>query len=327
MQRLRDGHGNAPAARRCSDPGHSPGSRPPAVGASAPSCYRRIVTRLWDMLGRSLALAALVLVLASCAARSASAPGPLDAAASPVAAAAVPAGPSAEAAAPPAGVAAEKPAGDARPAPAAGAAEPPREDALLQARLAARARTFLGRRGPFRAAGERFNGDCSGFVEAVYASEGLALRELVAQVAPGERSAVKAVWLAAQRRGVTFGAEEAPAPGDLVFWHDTYDRNHNRKADDRFTHVGIVERVEDGTVHFLHRGHRGVVRGVMTLARAHQARARDGQPLNSRLRARSHPVKRGGLAAELFAGYARLDAAPLLRQGAVAARSGAGVEP
>jgi cell wall-associated NlpC family hydrolase len=175
----------------------------------------------------------------------------------------------------------------------------------LRARLAERARAFLGQRGPFLAAGQRFTGDCSGLVEAVYAAEGLDLRGALQQAAPRERRGAKAAWLAAQAEGTTFGAEELPAPGDLVFWHDTYDRNRNRKADDPFTHVGIVERVQDGTVHFIHRGGKGVARGVMTLARPHQAMDGEGRRLNSKLRARSHPVKRGGLAAELFAGFAR----------------------
>jgi hypothetical protein len=76
-------------------------------------------------------------------------------------------------------------------------------------------------------------------------------------------------------------------------------------VDDRFTHVGIVERVEGDSVHFIHRGGRGVARGVMTLARPHEATDGEGRRLNSTLRARSHPVRRGGLAAELFAGYSR----------------------
>jgi hypothetical protein len=180
-----------------------------------------------------------------------------------------------------------------------------RETVGLRARLAARARTFLGQRGPFHAAGERFTGDCSGLVEAVYAAEGLDLRGAMQRAAPDERRGARAAWLAGRAGGTTFGAEAAPAPGDLVFWHDTYDRNRNRKADDRFTHVGIVERVDGETVHFIHRGGRGVARGVMTLSRPHEATAgEDGRHLNSTLRARSHPVRHGGLAAELFAGYA-----------------------
>jgi hypothetical protein len=48
----------------------------------------------------------------------------------------------------------------------------------------------------------------------------------------------------------------------------------------------------------------------MTLARGSEAAASDGQLLNSTLRARSHPVRGGGLAAELFAGFGRLDGPP-----------------
>jgi hypothetical protein len=44
----------------------------------------------------------------------------------------------------------------------------------------------------------------------------------------------------------------------------------------------------------------------MTLARRHEASAPDGRRLNSAVRARSHPARSGGLAAELFAGFGRL---------------------
>lgn len=221
------------------------------------------------------------------------------------------------------------------PSPAAGAgpafseadlpdtdAPPPRDARLdagaeafdLQARLAVRARSYLGRRGPFRAKGQRFGSDCSGFVEAVYAAEGVMLRDLMQRAAPEERGGVKAAWVAARENGRVFGQDEWPAPGDLVFWNDTYDRNRNRRADDRFTHVGIVEYVEDGTVYFLHRGGRGVARGVMTPGRPSEATDADGRKLNSAIRATSHPVKDGGLAGELLAGYGRIDLARVPRE-------------
>jgi hypothetical protein len=72
-------------------------------------------------------------------------------------------------------------------------------DSGLQARIVARARSFLGRRGPFKAAGDTFNGDCSGLAQAVYAAEGIDLRGLMQQAAPHERRGVKAAWLAASR--------------------------------------------------------------------------------------------------------------------------------
>jgi hypothetical protein len=175
----------------------------------------------------------------------------------------------------------------------------------LQARLAARASSLLGEAGEFRVGGARFAPDCTGFVEAVYEAEGIPLRTLMRRAAPGERTGVDAAWRAVSAYGSVLGRRDWPAPGDLVFWHDTYDRNRNRRTDDRFTHVGIVERVDGGTVHFIHRGGKGVARGVMTLARPHAAADGDRRPLNSTLRARSHPVRHGGLAAELFAGFAR----------------------
>jgi hypothetical protein len=202
----------------------------------------------------------------------------------------------------------------------------------LRARLVARARQLLGQRGPFRAAGQRFTPDCSGFVAAVYAAEGIDLRGAMQRAAPHERGGARAAWLAALAAGTAFGAAERPEPGDLVFWNDTYDRNRNRRADDPLTHVGIVERVEDGTVHFVHRGHRDVARGVMTLARPHEATGSDGRRLNSQLRSRSHPVKHGGLAAELLAGYSRPRAADAPRSLAHSGRrahavSGPGTPP
>lgn len=178
----------------------------------------------------------------------------------------------------------------------------------LQARLAARGASLVGHAAAFRVGGERFNADCTGFVEAVYALEGVPLHALMRRAAPGERSGVVAIYRAASAYGVVFGGGgEWPAPGDLVFWHDTYDRNRNGKADDPFTHVGIVEYVVDGTVVFLHRGGQAVARGAMTPERPGE-KAADGVALNSAIRRKDArlanvPV----LAGALFAGYGRLD--------------------
>ncbi|HET7824181.1 MAG TPA: CHAP domain-containing protein [Anaeromyxobacter sp.] len=211
---------------------------------------------------------------------------------------------------------AEAPPPQAEPAPVEGGPARPRlvrfDDELavfdFEARLAARARAYLGRRGPFRSKGQRFGSDCSGFVEAVYAAEGLLLRDLMQRDAPEERGGVKAAWYAARAHGRVFRPPEWPAPGDLVFFSDTYDRNRNGRADDRFTHLAIVEYVEDGTIHFLHRGARGVARGVVTPERPDEASDGD-RPLNSVIRARTHPVKDGGLAGQLLEGFGRIDPA------------------
>ncbi len=191
----------------------------------------------------------------------------------------------------------------------------------LQARLAARAASLVGHASGFEAGGERFNADCTGFVEAVYALEGVALRPLMRAAAPGERSGVWAAYRAMERYGVLFGGGgEWPAPGDLVFWRDTYDRNRNGRADDGLTHVGVVEYVVDGTVVFVHRGGKAVARGAMTPDRPGE-RSAGGVALNSTLRARNPRLEAvPALAGALFAGYGRLDPAKLPRGLDVAAR-------
>jgi hypothetical protein len=180
----------------------------------------------------------------------------------------------------------------------------------LQARLAVRAASLLGHAAEFRVRGERFNPDCTGFVQAVYEAEGIPLRALMRRAAPAERSGVAAALRTFEAYGVVFGGGgEWPAPGDLVFWRDTYDRNRNGRADDGLTHVGIVEYVVDGTVVFLHRGGKAVARGAMTPDRPTEAKA-NGVVVNSPIRARN-PRLAGvpALAGALFAGYGRLDPA------------------
>ncbi len=186
---------------------------------------------------------------------------------------------------------------------------PGRDGDDLGARVVARAEQDLGLAGPFRVEGERFPADCSGFVASVYQAEGVPLRRLMGQAAPGETSGVAAAYQAVRAYGVAFGGGgEWPRPGDLVFFHDTYDRNRNGLVDDPFTHMGIVERVEDGSVTFLHRGARGVARGTLTLERPHQPHDADGRELNSVLRdKRPRLAGEPALAGELFMAYGRID--------------------
>jgi hypothetical protein len=179
----------------------------------------------------------------------------------------------------------------------------------VQASLAARAASLAGHTGDFRLGGERFGPDCTGFVQAVYEAEGIPLRTLMRRAAPSERIGVAAAFRAMESYGVVFGGGGRwPEPGDLVFWHDTYDRNRNGRRDDRFTHVGIVEYVaDDGTIVFVHRGGRAVARGAMNPQRPGEASA-SGVILNSPLRSKT-PRASGVpvLAGALFAAYGRID--------------------
>ena len=171
---------------------------------------------------------------------------------------------------------------------------------------------WLGRSGPFVAAGRRFHADCSGFVEAAYEARGIPIRDAVPIRPEDEWKASAALHRASRELGVLYGAEREPLPGDLVFFENTYDRNRNGVADDGITHVGLVERVRrDGSVVFLHRGGRGVGRGSLDLRHPSQARGALGEPRNTVLRARRARDPRGTayLAGELFAGFGRIDPA------------------
>jgi surface antigen len=89
----------------------------------------------------------------------------------------------------------------------------------------------------------------------------------------------------ARREGLRH-KRKVPSPGDIAFFDDTYDRNHNRRRDDDLTHVAVVESVaSDGTITLVHKGGRGVMRIEMNLRRPDERRDADGRELNDHLRA------------------------------------------
>jgi hypothetical protein len=98
-----------------------------------------------------------------------------------------------------------------------------------------------------------------------------------------------------------------PSPGDVAFFDDTYDRNGNGRLDDELSHVAIVESVdEDGTIHLVHVGSKGVVRIVMNLRRPEDHVDEAGKVLNDYLRAHADgdAPRTRYLAGELWAGFA-----------------------
>jgi hypothetical protein len=165
--------------------------------------------------------------------------------------------------------------------PAAGVDVPLAAPALeapgLRPRIVAAARALLGR--PFR-------GDCSAFVLSLLRKAG------VAAALPPARSRSEALWLGGER-------VEAPEPGDLAFFHDTYDRNRDGRLNDRWTHVALVETVEGEQVTLLHRGLHGVERFRMDLAHPSDASAND----RLRIPRRGEPPGTRHLAGELFTGF------------------------
>jgi hypothetical protein len=137
-----------------------------------------------------------------------------------------------------------------------------------------------------RQLGRAYRGDCSGFVLSVLRGAGVEV-----SLRPA-RSRSESLFVASRR-------VRAPKPGDLAFFHDTYDRDRDGRADDPFTHVALVEAVEGAAVLLLHRGSRGIERVRMDLGRPSDRRAND--PV--RPARRGDPPRSRRLAWELFAGY------------------------
>jgi len=129
--------------------------------------------------------------------------------------------------------------------------------------------------------GRSFRSDCSGFVCAAYHAINL---DLIDPEARG-RSGTELLYRTFQKEGrIQSGA--ALKRGDLLFFHNTWDRNGNKLRDDRFTHVGLDEAVErDGRATFLHFASGRVKRGVLNLRHPHVSRDPDsGVEWNSHLR-------------------------------------------
>lgn len=181
---------------------------------------------------------------------------------------------------------------------------------ITRQRLVDRSERLYGRTSAFYVEGEKFQGDCSGFVQAVYDAAGIPIREAITLADADRGSSVAAIYRTMTSVGMLYGADTPPLPGDLVFWNDTFDRNGNRALDDPLTHVGIVEGVSgNGTVTYLHRGSRGVARGRMNLRSPTLARNGSGEVLNSRLRVTRarDPAGVRYLSGELFSAFGRFD--------------------
>ena len=183
-------------------------------------------------------------------------------------------------------------------------ADPPPVDPLQRMLDAARAE--LGKRGG------REGIDCSTFVRSAYSAAGV---DLYSAASPRDNG-VQAIRRYVRRHG-RLHRRRHPAPGDLVFFDNSYDRNRNRLLDDRLTHVGIVEDVlADGTALVLHSTNHGVVREPMNLRRPHASRGAGGEPINAVLRRRTPHDSPGTprFMSELFAGFGTVFGAEHLAQ-------------
>jgi hypothetical protein len=141
-----------------------------------------------------------------------------------------------------------------------------------------------------------FRDDCSGYVCAVYAKVGLPID-----------GSVRQLWERAEQAGAIHH-RTTPNPGDIVFFDNTYDANHNRRNDDPLSHIALVLEVfDDGTILMAHGGSsQGRTTLVMNLKEPAVHRRDDGREVNDYLRRATRRDKKGTkyLASELWRAFA-----------------------
>ncbi|MFQ5992683.1 MAG: NlpC/P60 family protein [Nitrospiraceae bacterium] len=177
--------------------------------------------------------------------------------------------------------------------------------AISQGALARTAAHFIGA-SEIEVRGKRFSFDCSGLTRAIYYSHGV---DLYAGV-KAERGAngVRLIHRYVRDRG-RFRDGRMPRQGDLVFFDNTWDYNGDGRVNDRLTHIGVVEGIEEnGTVVFVSRVSRGIERYRMNLSLPDIHRTKKGLVLNDFLRRKRGRDPQGTeyLTAQLFAGFGTL---------------------
>lgn len=145
-----------------------------------------------------------------------------------------------------------------------------------------------------------FRGDCSGTVRAIFSKAHIPLGGIIKTRRDND---VKIIYRWIKKYGEIFTTN--PEVGDLIFFHNTYDRTRNGHMDDPLTHIGVVEKVEGSTIHFVHHLGHSIIRSRMDLSFPKMVfHPQNGHRINHILR-RAQGGYKAYTAAELFAGFGR----------------------
>ncbi len=146
-----------------------------------------------------------------------------------------------------------------------------------------------------------FRNDCSGTVRGIYSAARVGLGGVMKSRSDND---VKTLYRYVRKYGQILKSK--PEPGDLVFFHNTYDRSRNGRMNDALTHVGIVEKIEGSLIHFIHHLGHSIIRSRMDLSKpALSFDPQSNKRLNHVLRRAQGPYP-AFTSAQLFAGFGRL---------------------
>ncbi|MFC1504687.1 NlpC/P60 family protein [Spirochaetota bacterium] len=164
---------------------------------------------------------------------------------------------------------------------------PVKKSSPARMKIVQAARSLLGKRWSGRALykGKRFRYDCSGVVSRIYWEQTI---DLFRDANKYRRmNGVKIIYYTLKNKNMIF-KNENPAPGDIIFFDNTYDANRNRRIDDTLVHVGLVESIDaDGTISLIHHCSTGIKRYKMNLTKPHIFKdKKTGKIYNSYIRRR-----------------------------------------
>lgn len=171
-----------------------------------------------------------------------------------------------------------------------------------QANLVRTAVGLVGR-SRIQVGGRNYTSDCSGLVRGVYATQQVDVYNGLGELDGG--NGVGRIYTHVLEHGrIHYGP--TVHPGDLVFFHNTWDFNRDGLPNDPLTHVGIVETAErDGTVVFVSWVSTGVERYRMNLQQPGIHKTAEGRVLNDHMRRKGagDPENTRYLTGQLFAAF------------------------
>ncbi len=153
--------------------------------------------------------------------------------------------------------------------------------------------------------GKSFSHDCSGTVMAIYWYAGIDLSRNFSRYTGG---GTERIYKYLKDEGLLYRTK-LPAPGDIIFWDNTYDKNKNGKPDDYLTHMGMVVSVDKtGTIEYIHENYRkGIILARMNLYKADTYfEVIEGKKiiLNDPMRMRGSPKSKKWLSSQLYRDFA-----------------------
>lgn len=153
--------------------------------------------------------------------------------------------------------------------------------------------------------GKSFSMDCSGTVMAIYWYAGIDLAQAFPRYSG---SGTERIYKYLDDEDLLYKTR-LPAPGDIIFWDNTYDKNKNGKLDDYLTHMGMVVNVnDDGNIDYIHENYRkGIIMARMNLYKTDQYfEIIDGKKivLNDPMRMKGSPESKKWLSGQLYRDFA-----------------------